>query len=60
MRGLAEDIEALDRDRLKDFVAGLLEKVELDLQAQTLQLSYRLSAGNLVASPRGFEPRFIP
>lgn len=52
MRDLAEDMESLDRDRLKDFVAGLLEKVELDAAAATFQLTYRLSAGDRVASPR--------
>lgn len=52
LRALAEDVESLDRDRLKDFVRGLLEKVEIDLAASTFQISYRLSAGDRVASPR--------
>ena len=52
MRGLAEDMESLDRDRLKDFVSGMLEKVELDAAAATFQLTYRLNAGDRVASPR--------
>ncbi len=30
MKGLAEDMAALDRERLKDFMRGLIEKVELD------------------------------
>ncbi len=60
MRGLAEDMESLDRERLKDFARGLLEKVELDVAAATFQLTYRLSAGDRLASPRGFEPRLPP
>ena len=60
MRGLAEDMESLDRDRLKDFVRGLLDKIELDAAAATFQLSYRLNAGDRVASPPGFEPGYSP
>ncbi|WP_300453175.1 D-aminoacyl-tRNA deacylase [Accumulibacter sp.] len=60
LRALAEDVETIDRDRLKDFVRGLLEKVEIDLDASTFRISYRLSAGDRVASPRGFEPRYLP
>jgi site-specific DNA recombinase len=52
LRSLAEDMTALDRDQLKDFVRGMLDKVELDAAAATYQLYYRLAAGFRVASPR--------
>ena len=52
MLSLAEDMNSLDREHLKDFVRGLLEKVELDAEAATFQLTYRLNAGDRVASPR--------
>lgn len=54
MRGLAEAMQCLDRDALKDFVRGLLKKVELDVARATYQITYRLNAGDKVASPRGF------
>ena len=60
MRGLAEDMQCLDRDALKDFVRGLLKKIELDRAYASAQLTYRLNAGDRLASPRGFEPRFTP
>ncbi|MDR3573126.1 MAG: hypothetical protein P4L50_04655, partial [Anaerolineaceae bacterium] len=46
-------INSLDRDRLKDFMRGLIEKVELDAAAAAFQLTYYLNAGNKLASPRG-------
>lgn len=52
LRALAEDMDALDREHLKDFVRGMLDKVELDPAAETFQLVFRLDAGNRVASPR--------
>jgi DNA invertase Pin-like site-specific DNA recombinase len=50
MHGLAEDMATLDREALKDFLRGLLEKVELDVACATYQLTYRLNAGDRVAS----------
>lgn len=52
LRSLADDMEALDREHLKEFVRGMLDKIELDAQASTLRLYYRLSTGVRVASPR--------
>ncbi len=60
MDSMAEDIESLERDRLKEFVRGMLEKIELDVANATVQLVYRLNAGFRLASPRGFEPRYSP
>ncbi len=58
--GFAEDLQSFDRDHLKNFICSLLEKIELDAINYTFQLTYRLSAGDKVASPRGFEPRLPP
>ena len=52
LTALAEDMEALDREHLKEFIRGLLDKVELDTDAATFRLSYRLTAGDRLASPR--------
>ena len=52
LHALAEDMDALDREHLKEFVRGVLDKVELDANATTIQLHYRLNAGDRVASPR--------
>ena len=60
MKGIAEDMASLDRERLKDFIRGLIQKVELDVANSTFQLTYHLDAGNKVASPRGIEPRPPP
>ena len=45
-----------ERNDLKDFLATILDRVELDPEEATLQVCYRipLRGGNFVASPRGF------
>ncbi len=38
-------------------MGGMLEKVELYPTSLQARLHYRFATGDLVASPRGFEPR---
>ncbi len=59
---MADDMQLYERDELKDFLATILDRVELDPDEATLQVCYRipLRGGNSVASPRGFEPRLPP
>jgi hypothetical protein len=47
---------------IKDFLARILDRVELDPELAILQVCYRipLRGGNSVASPRGFEPLLPP
>jgi site-specific DNA recombinase len=58
---LAEDLATLDREHLKDFLSSVVERITLDPATRAGEIRYRLAAtGFKVASPRGFEPRFIP
>ena len=59
---LADDMRLYDRAELKDFLTSILDRVELDPHAATVQLCYRipLQGGVSVASPRGFEPLSPP
>jgi hypothetical protein len=49
-------------DRLKDFLASTLDRIDVDPVRSTLQLydHVSLKRGNNVASPRGFEPLSPP
>jgi DNA invertase Pin-like site-specific DNA recombinase len=51
---LAENIEALDREQLKDFLHELAERITLDPEDLTCRIHYRIpaQAGKLMASPR--------
>ncbi len=59
---LAEDMATLDRDHLKDFLGALIEEIILDPATRAGAIRYRIAqrSGVKLASPRGFEPRFIP
>lgn len=52
LAGLAHNIQAVDREALKELIASLLEKVELCPTSQQARLHYRIAAGDLLASPR--------
>lgn len=52
LAGLADDLDRMDRETLKDALAMLLERVELAPESRQAELRYRLS-GDFVASPRG-------
>ena len=62
LRRMADEMNTYPRANLRDFLASILDRIELDPEAQTLQLCYRipLKGGNSVASPRGFEPLYSP
>jgi site-specific DNA recombinase len=59
---VGEILKDLSRDRLKEVLRGLLKKVTLDPVTFEGENHYRvvLASGELVASPRGFEPRYLP
>jgi site-specific DNA recombinase len=57
---LANHLQEVDRESLKVLTAGLLEKVELCPTTLTCRLHYKIATGDLMASPRGFEPRLPP
>jgi len=54
---LADELQACDREALKDFLAAVLERVDLDPDAMSCQLYYQISvpSRNKLASPRGSE-----
>ena len=59
---MAEEMRIYDRAELRDFLGSILDRVELDSAAATLQVCYRipLRSGVSVASPGGFEPPYSP
>ncbi len=59
---LANDMASLDRNELKDFLRGIIGKVAMDPETLKCQIHYTIPAatGELLASPRGFEPRLPP
>ena len=56
--GIAENIDAMNRETLKDFLSSLIDQVTLDPVSHECPVNYRISMDvrNKVASPRGFEP----
>jgi hypothetical protein len=60
LRSLAEQLEQSDRESIKDFLAGLMERVELTPDGHQCVIHYRIRTGDSLASPRGFEPRLPP
>ncbi len=60
LTSLAEHLHEVDREALKEMIGGMVERVELCSTSLNARLHYNFAAGDFVASPRGFEPRFIP
>ena len=60
LAGLAEHLEAADREGLKDFLTGLIERIDLTADGSECVIHYRIHTGDKLASPRGFEPRYSP
>jgi hypothetical protein len=62
LRGIAENIESLSREALKDFLANVIGQVTLDPATHECQIKYRIgiNLGDKVASPRGVEPLLPP
>ncbi len=58
LRGIAENMESLSREALKDFLSNVIGQVTLDPATHECQINYRIgiNLGDKVASPRGFEP----
>ena len=56
--GLAEDIDLLSKESLKEFLPNLIGQVILNPATHECQIDYRIAVDlrNKVASPRGFEP----
>lgn len=54
LTALAEDMATLERDRLKDFLGGFIERIVLDPATRAGSIRYRIGASGVkVASPRG-------
>ena len=62
LRGIAENMESLSREALKDFLSNVIGQVTLDPATHECQIDYRIgiNLGDKVASPRGFEPLLPP
>ena len=57
---LADHLDHVDRSALKELIAGIMDRIELDPTSMECRIHYRIQAGEFVASPRGFEPRLPP
>ena len=57
LRGIAENMDSLSREALKDFLSNVIGQVTLDPATHECQINYRIgiNLGDKVASPRGFE-----
>lgn len=57
LAAMVTDIQQLDRDSLKDWLARLLDRIELDPVKFTVQIHYRITPaqGDKLASPRDYE-----
>ena len=53
--GIAEDIDSLSKESLKEFLSNLIGQVTLDPATHECQIDYRIAVDlrNKVASPRG-------
>jgi site-specific DNA recombinase len=60
--GIAENMDEMDREAMKDFITTLVERITLDPASHECQINYRigLDLRNKMASPRGFEPLSPP
>jgi len=52
LAALAENLQAVDREALKELIGGLVERIELCPTALTARLHLKFAAGDFVASPR--------
>ena len=57
LHGIAENINSLSNESLKDFLSNLIGQVTLDPATHECQIDYRIAVDlrNKVASPRGFD-----
>ena len=58
LRGIAENMESLSREALKDFLSNVIGQVTMDPATHECQINYRIgiNLGDKVASPGGVEP----
>jgi DNA invertase Pin-like site-specific DNA recombinase len=52
LAALAENLQAVDREALKELIGGLVERIELCPTALTARLHLKFAAGDFLASPR--------
>ena len=62
LRGVVQEMRAMQREALKDMLASLTEKIVLDPLTLQCQIHYRIGieGRNKLASPRGCQPRLPP
>ncbi len=61
LESLQANVDLDDPDSVKDYLQSVVERIELTESPQlTFNIHYRISSGDSVASPRGFEPRSPP
>ena len=64
LRNVAESLEIEDQEAVKDFMRQVVESVALDGTTFDATITYHIApaakAGEPLASPRGFEPRYLP
>lgn len=62
LKTLSNDFEELPKDKWKELIRGLVEKIELDPESLGCQIHYRVAITNRLsmASPRGVEPLSPP
>ncbi len=60
LTGLADNLNTVNRDALKEYLHAFVERIELDPATGACRIHYRIGTGDLMASPRGFEPRSPP
>ncbi len=58
LNGVAENMESLNREALKDLLSNVIGQVTLDPATHECQIDYRIGIdlGDKVASPRGSNP----
>ena len=62
LQTMSTSLEGLDRPLLKELLAQQVRSIELDLDASRVTIHYAIpvETGVTLASPRGFEPRYLP
>ena len=62
LAAMADNLPDLDRESLKDFLRGLIDHVTFDHSSLACCIHYKikLTTGDFVASPGGFEPPYSP
>jgi hypothetical protein len=56
LASLADHLQVIDREALKELISGLVERIELCPTALTARLHLKFAAGDLLASPRVIDP----